>query len=113
MLQPQKGRQRCKRPGAAHIPLLEYSHLPPSRFPSPPARSQALAEGFRSCVWVPLPEGWVEHHDPRSSRPYYVNAATGGRAALARSLPASQPASCRPAPHAGRACWPCMLREPS
>lgn len=38
---------------------------------------KALAEGFRSCVWVPLPEGWVEHHDPRSSRPYYVNTATG------------------------------------
>lgn len=40
---------------------------------------KALAEGFRSCVWVELPEGWSEHHDPRSKQPYYVNSATGGK----------------------------------
>ncbi|EFN58314.1 hypothetical protein CHLNCDRAFT_142328 [Chlorella variabilis] len=40
---------------------------------------KALAEGFRSCVWVDLPEGWTEHHDPRSKQPYYVNGATGAK----------------------------------
>ena len=40
---------------------------------------QALAEGFRSCVWVALPEGWTEHHDGRVNQPYYVNAATGAK----------------------------------
>ena len=38
-----------------------------------------LAEGLRSCVWVPLPEGWTEHVDPRTARPYYVDAATGAK----------------------------------
>lgn len=37
---------------------------------------QALVEGLRSCVWVPLPEGWVEHFDRMTSRPYYVNPDT-------------------------------------
>ncbi len=36
-----------------------------------------LVEGFRSCVWVPLPEGWSEHFDPRSGQPYYVDASSG------------------------------------
>ncbi|KAG7672668.1 hypothetical protein KSW81_001628 [Nannochloris sp. 'desiccata'] len=36
-----------------------------------------LAEGFRSCVWVPLPEGWSEHHDLKTGQPYYVEIATG------------------------------------
>ncbi len=30
-------------------------------------------------MWVGLPEGWTEHHDPRSKRPYYVNGATGSK----------------------------------
>lgn len=38
-----------------------------------------LAEGLRSCVWVPLPDGWTEHHDPRSGRPYYVDGSTGAK----------------------------------
>lgn len=38
-----------------------------------------LVEGLRSCVWVPLPEGWSEHHDPRANRPYYVHAVSGAK----------------------------------
>ncbi|KAI7839262.1 hypothetical protein COHA_006960 [Chlorella ohadii] len=38
-----------------------------------------LAEGLRSCVWTPLPEGWAEHHDAHTNRPYYVNSATGAK----------------------------------
>ena len=37
----------------------------------------ALTEGFRSCIWVPLPEGWEEFMDPRVNRPYYVNKSQG------------------------------------
>lgn len=39
----------------------------------------ALAEGFRSCVWLPLPEGWAEFHDAATSRPYYLDTATGAK----------------------------------
>ena len=54
--------------------------LAPSTPPAP-ARppAQELAEGLRSCVWVPLPEGWSEHHDSHTNRPYYVNSATGAK----------------------------------
>jgi G3E family GTPase len=38
-----------------------------------------LAEGLRSCVWTPLPEGWSEHHDGHTNRPYYVNSATSAK----------------------------------
>jgi hypothetical protein len=38
---------------------------------------EALTEGFRSCIWVPLPEGWEEFMDPRVNRPYYVNKSKG------------------------------------
>jgi G3E family GTPase len=37
----------------------------------------ALLEGLRSCVWVPLPEGWAEHADARSGQPFFVHAASG------------------------------------
>jgi G3E family GTPase len=36
-----------------------------------------LAEGLRSCIWVPLPDGWSEHHDVKTGQPYYVDSATG------------------------------------
>ena len=36
-----------------------------------------LLEGLRSCVWVPLPDGWTEHFDSRTHQPYYVDAVTG------------------------------------
>ena len=36
--------------------------------PPPPPHVQDLAEGFRSCVWTPLPEGWEEHLDPRTQQ---------------------------------------------
>lgn len=36
---------------------------------------RALVEGFRSCVWVPLPDGWSEHFDGRTGQPYYVDAS--------------------------------------
>lgn len=38
---------------------------------------QALTEGLRSCVWVPLPDGWSEYYDTRVGRPYYVQDSTG------------------------------------
>lgn len=38
---------------------------------------EALTEGFRSCIWVPLPEGWEEYMDTRLNRPYYVNKSKG------------------------------------
>ena len=36
-----------------------------------------LSEGFKSCIWQPLPEGWAEHRDQRTGRPYYHHAASG------------------------------------
>ena len=36
-----------------------------------------LSEGFKSCIWQPLPEGWQEHRDQRTGRPYYHHAASG------------------------------------
>lgn len=36
-----------------------------------------LVEGFRSCVWVPLPQNWSEYFDPARGQPYYVNHKTG------------------------------------
>jgi hypothetical protein len=38
---------------------------------------KALIEGFRTCVWVPLPDGWQEFKDPKTKRLYFVNSATG------------------------------------
>lgn len=35
-----------------------------------------LEEGLRSCVWVPLPEGWEEFMCKRREKLYYVNKAT-------------------------------------
>lgn len=52
---------------------------------------QDLVEGLRSCVWVPLPEGWAEHFDPRTNQPYYINAgeARGAAVGLASTRVAS------------------------
>lgn len=67
---------------AAH-PAPPTLHTPPTHlsYPASPnlPSKQALVEGLRSCVWVPLPEGWSEHHHASSARPYYVNAATGAK----------------------------------
>lgn len=60
-------------PGAAPLPAL----TPPPH--TTLVHEQALAEGLRSCVWLPLPEGWSEHVDGRTGTPYYVNAATGAK----------------------------------
>ncbi|KAG2501702.1 hypothetical protein HYH03_000203 [Edaphochlamys debaryana] len=38
---------------------------------------KALIEGFRTCVWVPLPDGWDEFRDLATKQPYYVNRNTG------------------------------------
>lgn len=38
-----------------------------------------LVEGFRSCVWTPLPDGWSEVLDSRTGQPYYVHAESGGK----------------------------------
>jgi G3E family GTPase len=35
-----------------------------------------LEEGFRSCVWVPLPQGWEEFMCKRQEKPYYVHKET-------------------------------------
>lgn len=37
---------------------------------------KALMEGFRTCVWSKLPEGWQEHHDPITAQPFYYNPNT-------------------------------------
>lgn len=39
--------------------------------------TQALIEGFRTCVWVPLPDGWDEFRDTTTKQPFYVNRNTG------------------------------------
>lgn len=38
---------------------------------------KALLDGFRTCVWVPLCDGWSEHLDPKTKQPFYVEKATG------------------------------------
>lgn len=38
---------------------------------------QDLVDGFRTCVWQPLPEGWEQHVDPCTCRPYFVDCNTG------------------------------------
>jgi hypothetical protein len=38
---------------------------------------KALIEGLRTCVWVPLPDGWQEFRDPVSKRIFYSNKTTG------------------------------------
>eukprot|EP00204_Picochlorum_oklahomense_P000888 CAMPEP_0118808068 /NCGR_PEP_ID=MMETSP1161-20130426/35796_1 /TAXON_ID=249345 /ORGANISM="Picochlorum oklahomensis, Strain CCMP2329" /LENGTH=503 /DNA_ID=CAMNT_0006737455 /DNA_START=265 /DNA_END=1776 /DNA_ORIENTATION=+ len=67
---------------------------------------KALTEGFRSCVWVPLPEGWEECYDKRVGRPFYFHRSTGKKqwdrpsfaSALVRSTESShkQPRSLQP-----------------
>ncbi|KAF8072590.1 Cbwd1 [Scenedesmus sp. PABB004] len=37
---------------------------------------KALMEGFRTCVWSRLPDGWQEYHDPVTLQPYYYNPNT-------------------------------------
>lgn len=37
---------------------------------------KALVEGFRTCVWTPLPDGWEEIFCPATLRPYYINRTT-------------------------------------
>jgi len=38
---------------------------------------KSLIEGFRTCVWVPLPDGWEEFTDPKTKQSYYCNRQTG------------------------------------
>lgn len=67
---------------------------------------KALTEGFRSCVWVPLPDGWEECYDKRIGRPFYFQRSTGKKqwdrpsfaSALVRSTESShkQPCSLQP-----------------
>lgn len=38
---------------------------------------KALVEGFRTCIWVPLPDGWEEFRDHVTKTPYYFNRSTG------------------------------------
>lgn len=38
---------------------------------------QALLDGFRTCIWVPLPENWEEAVDPTTKKVYYYNRKTG------------------------------------
>jgi hypothetical protein len=66
-----------------------------------------MMESFRSCVWVPLPEGWQEVVDPATRQPYYYHPAskqkTWSRPALScprvvatKLVCAKQPASMLP-----------------
>ena len=41
---------------------------------------QDLIEGFRTCVWTPLPDGWEEFRDPATKQPYYFHRASGQKA---------------------------------
>lgn len=36
-----------------------------------------LIEGFRTCIWVPLPDGWEEFKDPQTQQPFYFNRKSG------------------------------------
>lgn len=54
-----------------------------------------LMEGFRSCIWIPLPDDWQEFFDKRTGQPYYVNSKTkqkswerpvAGNAAVVRTV---------------------------
>ncbi|KAG1662674.1 hypothetical protein FOA52_014600 [Chlamydomonas sp. UWO 241] len=38
---------------------------------------KALIEGFRTCVWMPLPEGWSEFKGAKTGKSYYCNAMSG------------------------------------
>ena len=38
---------------------------------------KSLVEGFRTCIWVPLPDGWEEFRDEQTKQPYYCNSSTG------------------------------------
>jgi len=38
---------------------------------------ESIREGLRTCVWIPLPEGWSEHRDEKTRRTYYFNPTTG------------------------------------
>ncbi|EFJ45918.1 hypothetical protein VOLCADRAFT_105795 [Volvox carteri f. nagariensis] len=38
---------------------------------------KALIEGFRTCVWVPLPDGWDEFRDDKTKQPFYMHRQTG------------------------------------
>lgn len=37
---------------------------------------KALMDGFRTCVWVPLPDGWDEFRDKITKQPYFYNKIT-------------------------------------
>lgn len=41
-----------------------------------------LIEGFRTCLWRPLPEGWEEALDEKTNKPYYWNKHTGQKSWL-------------------------------
>eukprot|EP00210_Caulerpa_lentillifera_P005258 g5025.t1 len=36
-----------------------------------------IREAFRSCVWTPLPDGWIERFSAQKGRPVYIHEATG------------------------------------
>ena len=38
---------------------------------------ESIREGLRTCMWIPLPEGWSEHRDEKTKRTYYFNPLTG------------------------------------
>ncbi|KAF5840067.1 CobW/HypB/UreG, nucleotide-binding domain-containing protein [Dunaliella salina] len=43
---------------------------------------KALVQGFRTCVWSPLPEGWVQTTDPKTGQPFYWNKDTNEKSWL-------------------------------
>jgi G3E family GTPase len=78
---------------------------------------RSLMEGFRTCVWTPLPDGWREFCDPVTGQPYYCHAGTGrktwarpeaarpaaGAVTATRLQSFEQPRSSRPPPAGGGA----------
>ncbi|KAF6264519.1 CobW/HypB/UreG, nucleotide-binding domain-containing protein [Scenedesmus sp. NREL 46B-D3] len=71
---------------------------------------KALMEGFRTCVWTKLPEGWQEFQDPLTLQPYYYNPntkektwarpvepnATANTVTATRLMSTEQPRDCLP-----------------
>jgi hypothetical protein len=47
------------------------------KYLNPDCVLQDLTDGLRTCVWEPLPEGWEQHHDASTGRPYFCNTNTG------------------------------------
>lgn len=53
-----------------------------------------LRDAFRSCVWTPLPDGWIERFHPQYERPVYIHEATG-KLVIAKAFVLNSDLGCR------------------